>query len=911
MDTKSSFLSNSCFLIFLAILCSLSSFCQKQNNIWYFGANAGLDFNSGNPVALTNGMLNTFEGSACLSDLSGQLLLYTDGVDVYNRFHSLMTNGTGLHGNSTSTHSALIIPQPLNNQYYYIFTVDDFAGPDGLKYSIVDLNASSGLGAVIQKNIPICSPTTEKIVAVKHANDIDVWVITHMWGNNEFRSYLLTPTGLNMVPVVSNIGSPHDGFGILYPTNDAIGQIKISPDKTKLALGVGDSRFYEVFHFDDATGLLSNPIYIPNPDIISSSRAYGVEFSSNSTLLYTSNTYSTSIYQFDLSNYNAASIINSKLMVGTIYGQGIYYSAGLMRGPDNKIYVAQHNYSSVGCIEYPNILGVACNVLNSAVSLNNRFCKLGFPTFLTSSILNRKIIVSGCFTGPYIFYLSDTTNVISYSWFFNDPGSTNDTSSQSTPVYTFSGPGTYNIQLIISLVDNTSDTLFTTLIATDPPNLILPDSIGFCPGDSVLLGIATTYHNVSWNNGSTSHSQYLSQPGFFFVSASDSNNCAVSDSILVLSYPKPTVSLGNDTLICQGDSIVLSVPSGYANYMWNTGAQDSLIKTGSAGQFWVAVMNQFGCSNADSMYLDVFIPTQLFLGYDTILCNGQSLTLNADTAFYSYLWNTGDTNSIITVSQSGNYSVLAYSGPNCISTDTILVTFAPVIPIDLGNDTSLCNGDEISLFAGNAYVAYLWNNGTTLSSITVGQGGTYSVTATQADGCTGNGSITLLYFNWPESLLPDSLSACMGLPLQLDAGSISENYSYNWSTGEKTHSITAMSSGTYYVDILNFICMITDSVKIHPCDDIYIPNVFTPNGDSWNETFHVKGNAVPNFKMFIYDRWGLLLYQTSDFYAGWDGTYLGNPCADGTYFFLVLYDKYTNSNEPEKVKASGTVTLLR
>ena len=112
-------------LILLLFLLPTISFSQKEAAIWYFGQYAGLDFNSGSPVVLTNGQLNTFEGCATISDGTGALLFYTDGVTVWDRSHTIMPNGRRLLGDTSSTQSAIIIPRPNNTEQYYIFTVDD------------------------------------------------------------------------------------------------------------------------------------------------------------------------------------------------------------------------------------------------------------------------------------------------------------------------------------------------------------------------------------------------------------------------------------------------------------------------------------------------------------------------------------------------------------------------------------------------------------------------------------------------------------------------------------------------------------------------------------------------------------------------------------------------------------------
>src|SRR5690554_6495488 len=100
-------------IFFMLFILSMSvSYSQGEANIWYFGYNAGLDFNSGTPVALTDGELYTNEGCATISNSQGELLFYTDGVTVYNRHHQVMQNGTGLLGHSSSAQSATVVPKP-------------------------------------------------------------------------------------------------------------------------------------------------------------------------------------------------------------------------------------------------------------------------------------------------------------------------------------------------------------------------------------------------------------------------------------------------------------------------------------------------------------------------------------------------------------------------------------------------------------------------------------------------------------------------------------------------------------------------------------------------------------------------------------------------------------------------------
>ena len=195
----------------------------QEGNIWYFGQNAGLDFNSGAPVALTDGQLNTLEGCATISDQNGALLFYTDGMTVYDRNHGIMPNGTGLVGNNSSTQSSIIVGKPMSVDIYYIFTIDGTTGGGiGLHFSEVDMTLNGGLGDVNSiKNVMLFPYGCEKVTAVKHQNGTDFWIVSRLENSNEYHSYLLSSSGVNTTPVVTNIGPVY---------NQTIGYLKCSPN---------------------------------------------------------------------------------------------------------------------------------------------------------------------------------------------------------------------------------------------------------------------------------------------------------------------------------------------------------------------------------------------------------------------------------------------------------------------------------------------------------------------------------------------------------------------------------------------------------------------------------------------------------------------------------------------------------
>lgn len=449
-----------CFFI------TLSAFPQGEANYWYFGQNAGLDFTSGSPVAISNGQINTNEGCAVLSNASGQLLFYTDGVTVYNRNHQIMANGTGLMGHPSSTQSATIVNKPNSSNLYYVFTLDANTGVNGFRYSVIDLNLNGGLGDVTsEKNSLITTPSCEKLAVVKHANNVDYWILVHGINNNIIYSYLLTSSGLSASPV-------NNPIGVVVPSNNmnnVLGYMKTSPDGKKLVLCHTILKTAELFDFDNTTGIVSNPIVLLSND---NNQMYGAEFSPNGKVLYIS--FQGAVNYLSQFNLSASNIPGSKIQLPLLYN----YSGGLQLGPDGKIYLAQFNKTKLTAINNPNNLGSACNIVFNAVDLNGRICKSGLPAFNQSFFFTPSIQATNLCVGQNTtleFFTNQT--VLSANWNFGDGNTSNNILGNHT--YTSAGTYTVTVNVVTPYGTGTGTkniTINSLPNATQPANIVLCDN---------------------------------------------------------------------------------------------------------------------------------------------------------------------------------------------------------------------------------------------------------------------------------------------------------------------------------------------------------------------------------------------------------------------------------------------------
>jgi gliding motility-associated-like protein len=507
---------------------------QGEANIWYFGENAGLDFNSGTPLPLLDGQLNTIEGCASISDNLGNLLFYTDGITVWNKNHQVMLNGTGLNGDISSSNSAIIIPKPLSSNIFYIFTVDAVAGIEGLQYSEVDLSLDSGLGAVTtNKNILLASPVTEKITAIRRNGVQGYWVVAHDFNNNNFLSYSVTSAGVNATPVVSSVGSD------ISVDVHAQGCMKISPDRTKLAIA-NSALNVQLFDFDASSGVVSNPVTLNDQFNF---EAYGVEFSPNSEVLYISSAIGQAgLKQYDLTAGSNADIIGSEIEI--INNIGVI--GQLQLATDGKIYVAKSNSTSIDVISNPNEIGLGCNYVTDAVQLNSGKSLLGLPPFIQSffSISNIQFEFT-CFGDDTEFSINDVVD--SVIWDFGDPASgTNNSSTDFEPTHVFTQPGTYEVSVTATLGSEVSTDFISVTIYEQPiANPVADQVVCDDNGDGVEFYDLTQHANDILGTQDPSQFQLIYYDGI----ANYNNGLPVADEtsleLLSGSIVNPVINIRN------------------------------------------------------------------------------------------------------------------------------------------------------------------------------------------------------------------------------------------------------------------------------------------------------------------------------------------------------------------------------
>jgi gliding motility-associated-like protein len=451
------------FLILFFSINTFLLFAQRETAIWYFGNGAGLDFNSGNPIALNDSTMNTIEGCSTISDSDGNLLFYTDGTTVYNRNHLVMLNGNGLLGNASSTCSSIVIPYPQHENQYYVFTVHTsdyfYSLAQGLNYSIVDMSLDSGLGGIIpsSKNTNLLPITSEKLTATRTADGSAYWVISHF--ENKFYAYMLTNSGLS-TPVISELDPFVELISTTIFNTDVVnmrGYVKVNLQGNKLAIahfsdnktdefiGVTDANLARgqaysrggrlfVYDFDNSTGQVTN-----GQDLeIDNASPYGLEFSPNGRFLYVEMDYMEPDYipGVHLVKINEGLVAQYDLLSSDIVasrddiyhatlGDEVQMRGALQLAYDGKIYHTRRSYGALSVINNPDELSVDAAYQHAAINLNGTFPNWGLPIFIQSYFTPTALDYHDILTIPQGFSpnndsLNDTFQIVNLRTAFPD-----------------------------------------------------------------------------------------------------------------------------------------------------------------------------------------------------------------------------------------------------------------------------------------------------------------------------------------------------------------------------------------------------------------------------------------------------------------------------------------------------------
>lgn len=461
------------------------------------------------------------------------------------------------------------------------------------------------------------------------------------------------------------------------------------------------------------------------------------------------------------------------------------------------------------------------------------------------------------------------------------------------------------------------DSVYVRVLST-PVLLDLGSDKPLCPGNTLVLNAGKGYASYRWQDGSADSTFTVSQPGLYHVTATDSCGGSFSDTLRITAASPIPFSAGPERTKCNGDSLHLSAPDGFLNYTWSnnynlssTTSQTVVVNPLLDTAYYVKAEKTPGCFAYDTVRVKVYHSPPIDLGGDVRFCAGDSVLFDAGTGFLSYLWSGGQTTRQIMAKAAGTYSVTGTTADGCKSSDTIRVL--PVYPlpqVGLNQVNSLCEGESKTLDAGS-FSAYQWSTGATTPTIMVKDRGEYAVTVTDQNGCRGSDTTAITVIHaLPQGFLPADTVICSYGSLELKPSSSFQRY--RWSNGATTEKIIVTNPAVYWLEVVdNHGCPGRDSLVIGLKDCLsgfYVPTAFSPNGDGRNDLFRplLFGN-VKQYRFTIYNRWGEVVYQTTELQKGWNGKVTGLQQDNNVFIWTCTYQLEGGEMKQEK----GTVMLVR
>ncbi len=457
----------------------------------------------------------------------------------------------------------------------------------------------------------------------------------------------------------------------------------------------------------------------------------------------------------------------------------------------------------------------------------------------------------------------------------------------TTSQLTVTATGTYSATITTPQGCQASD---AAQVSLNPAPLDVLQNVTVCELSLLTLNAGNPGSTYLWSTTETSQSINPGSSGTYSVTVTTPQNCSETFDAEVILMPRVSVTLGPDQEHCEGTPVQLSAGTAALDYTWNTGATTAELDVVASGTYIATATNGY-CSDSDTAVV-VFHPAPVSDLNDITACIQQPITFDAGNPGATYAWSNGQSAQAITVIVAGQYSVLITNAFGCEASFDATATFVNPPVVDLGPDTVLCAGEWITLDAGNPGNTYSWNTGASTRTFVAGTTGQYMVTVDNGY-CTTSDDVTVIFNPIPDRMPTHQYFTCLDEDphfVEIDAGNAGSTFL--WDDGMVSQMIKSTTYGWRSVSITNaFGCSLVDSAMVNEfCrPTIFIPNTFTPNGDGKNDIWLPVGNNIGEYEMHVFDRWGGVIFHSTDVNNGWDGTMNGQQSPNDVYAFQVIY----------------------
>ena len=535
--------TKSFLFISLLLILSLQSYSQREADRWYFGRNCGLDFSTGEPVVLHDGQTHTESGgTGTICDSLSNLLFYVSNYATFTSQHTIMEPGSDIEHLGPGTQSNLIVPWPESDSLYFVFPTTSYqipGGPTGLYYNIVDMSQNGGLGAVIEKDIPLTYAwdALDILTAARHENKRDIWVITRKFHDDNYAAFLITPEGINETAILSPAPDRTEASA-----GGAI--MKLSYDKKYLLTVFRTTDLVEISTFNSETGEIEF-LYNHERDWL----PIALEFSPDSKYVYISYRDGADPTIFIL-QYDMQYIEDFQLFYQSAVEIGSGLGWRLQLATDGKIYCFSPwmwtDEYFIGVINKPWELGTACGYNDRSINMYPGQPAQSCPVMLLD-YLYRFDFDGICAGMPFEFTSYFNPVPDSIHWTFDDPLSgANNHSYEINPVHIFSYAGIYEVEVDVWYPSGRFEHTSRMVEVDNAPDPDLGPDSTICSSTDIILDAECGPHQYYWSTGQSGVSQItVSDTGWYWVEVTSDGECFGYDSVHISKYDAATVETTN------------------------------------------------------------------------------------------------------------------------------------------------------------------------------------------------------------------------------------------------------------------------------------------------------------------------------------------------------------------------------
>ena len=371
------------------------------------------------------------------------------------------------------------------------------------------------------------------------------------------------------------------------------------------------------------------------------------------------------------------------------------------------------------------------------------------------------------------------------------------TGNVTTPQLTASQPGVYTVTVTDANGCQGSGSMEVEEIPTPAP--VISGELLFCPEGDTELSTGNSWAAYQWSDNSTTAFTTVAQPGVYGLTVTDNFGCFGSASVEVAYFETAPPDILGNLNYCPEGNTTLSGESGFATYLWSTGAVSNQVTVSDNGTYGLTVTDANGCQTESAVDVEAYAVSQPVITGDNAFCAGETATLQANGGFAAYNWSAGGNQPTLTVSTGGIYRLTVTDANGCITSNSFSVTQNPLPQVNIGGSTSYCIGGFTTLNAGGQYTAYEWSDGSAAPTLQVGQEGLYGLTVTDANGCVGSDEVQVVEDIELNPVISGPVAFCPGTSTTLDAGEGFQDY--QWSDNSTGQLLQVSTPGTYSVTV--------------------------------------------------------------------------------------------------------------